>query len=141
MKTFLSLLNTLIFLFLSFIHFYWALGFTLWINFALPTNKNGIRVLNPSNFETIIVGIGLLFFAFLYFLKAINKNFNNKIIRFFYWFIPIIFLIRSIGDFKYVGFFKTVKGTEFANADATIFSPLCLYLAISGFIILYLSEK
>jgi Protein of unknown function (DUF3995) len=38
-------------------------------------------------------------------------------------------LARAIGEFKYVGFFKRVRGTRFARLDTLLYSPLCLMLA------------
>ncbi|WP_423856182.1 DUF3995 domain-containing protein [Acidithiobacillus ferrianus] len=40
-----------------------------------------------------------------------------------------------MGDFRLVGFFKTVTGTRFARLDSTVFSPLCLAMAIGIFVI------
>ena len=37
---------------------------------------------------------------------------------------------RAIGDFKYVGFFKRVRGSKFARMDTLVYSPLCLLLAL-----------
>ena len=39
-------------------------------------------------------------------------------------------LARAIGEFKYVGFFKRVRGSRFARLDTWIYSPLCLLLAL-----------
>jgi hypothetical protein len=39
-------------------------------------------------------------------------------------------LARAVGDFKYVGFSKRVRGTPFARLDTWIYSPLCLLLAL-----------
>jgi len=38
-------------------------------------------------------------------------------------------LARAIGEFKYVGFFKRVRGSRFATLDTFVYSPLCLLLA------------
>ena len=38
-------------------------------------------------------------------------------------------LARAIGEFKYVGFFKRVRGSRFATLDTFVFSPLCLLLS------------
>ncbi|KRE83053.1 hypothetical protein ASG89_13045 [Paenibacillus sp. Soil766] len=40
-------------------------------------------------------------------------------------------VLRAIGDFKYLGFFKKVKHTSFSYYDTRFYSPLCLFLAIS----------
>jgi hypothetical protein len=55
------------------------------------------------------------------------------------WIIPAIFLIRAIGDFKYVGFTKKVKSSTFAELDTKFFSPLCLVIAALGFAIEFLN--
>ena len=49
--------------------------------------------------------------------------------------VASIFLIRAIGDFNYVGFFKKVTTTEFAINDTKYFSPLCLFLGVVGLLI------
>ena len=36
---------------------------------------------------------------------------------------------RAVGEFKYVGFFKKVRGTRFARMDTILYSPLCLLLS------------
>ena len=38
-------------------------------------------------------------------------------------------LVRAIGDFGYVGFFKRKGGNPFARLDTRVYSPLCLLLA------------
>lgn len=35
-------------------------------------------------------------------------------------------LARAVGDFRLVGFFKKVKGSEFALMDTLLYSPLCV---------------
>ena len=39
-------------------------------------------------------------------------------------------LARAIGEFRLVGFFKTVKGSLFARMDTLFFSPLCVLLSL-----------
>lgn len=41
------------------------------------------------------------------------------------------FIVRAIGDFKYVGFFKKIYNSSFASLDTRYFSPLILVLGIS----------
>jgi hypothetical protein len=60
--------------------------------------------------------------------------------RIFYlgtWVISLLFLLRTIGDFRYVGFFKSVSDTDFAFWDTILFSPLCLLIAVAAFLISY----
>jgi hypothetical protein len=39
-------------------------------------------------------------------------------------------LLRAVGEFRYVGLFKRVRGTKFAVLDTYVYSPLCLLLAV-----------
>ncbi len=44
--------------------------------------------------------------------------------------LAAIFVLRAVGDFHYVGFFKRVRGSVFARRDTWVFSPLCVVLAV-----------
>jgi hypothetical protein len=41
-----------------------------------------------------------------------------------------LFILRAIGDFKYLGFFKKIKNTKFGQNDTKYFAPLCLIIGI-----------
>jgi DNA-binding LytR/AlgR family response regulator len=51
------------------------------------------------------------------------------------WAIGIIFLLRAIGDFKYFGFAKRIRHTDFALYDTKIYSPLAFAIATASFVI------
>ena len=133
----LSVLLGIILIALGIIHFNWAIGGKYGFSASLPTNQNGERVLNPKKIDSGIVGVGLTAFAFFYLLKSglIASNLPWWIMEYGGWVIPGIFLLRAIGDFKYVGFFKRVKRTEFGKLDTKFFSPLCLAMGITGLMI------
>jgi phosphoglycerol transferase MdoB-like AlkP superfamily enzyme len=126
MIQYIILFNSFIFITLAIIHFYWAFGGKIGIDEALPTTVNGVKLFNPGKFLTIVVGIVLLFFAYIV-LKIESSIFI----------LAILFAIRVVGDFHYVGFFKKIKSTPFAIYDTKYFSPLCLYLALSLTFIVY----
>jgi hypothetical protein len=134
-----SVILALIFFLLGSIHFYWLFGGKWGLSKALPTKKEGEKALNPPLFATLLVGFVLLFFSIHY--GAYIFDIFNFTPPWFYkinaWFIPIIFMLRAIGDFRYVGFFKKIKHTEFAQADSRLFSPLCLFIGISGLILVF----
>jgi hypothetical protein len=46
--------------------------------------------------------------------------------------VGIVFVLRAVGDFRLVGFFKRVRGTPFAIWDTRVFSPLSLALGLSS---------
>lgn len=130
----LSILLGIIFIGLGIIHFNWVIGGKFGFSESLPTKENGERVLNPKKMDSAIVGIGLTAFGIFYFLKSglVELNPPEWIMKYGSWIIPSIFLLRAIGEFKYVGFFKNVKKTDFAKWDTKLFSPLCLAIAIIG---------
>jgi hypothetical protein len=59
-------------------------------------------------------------------------------VRYGSWFIPVVFLLRAVGEFRYVGFFKKIKNTSFAKMDSQYYSPLCLAVGVLALIIKYL---
>lgn len=136
-KLLLSLILIIIFSGLSFAHFYWASGGQIGFSATLPTNEQGVQTLNPTTFDSVLVGMLLLVFGLIYLLSlvSIKAKLLVSIRNVGLWMIPIIFALRALGDFKYVGFFKQIKTTEFANMDTVFYSPLCLTVAIIGFLL------
>ena len=133
----LSILLSILLIGLGLIHFNWVVGGNFGFSESLPTKESGERVLNPKKIDSAIVGIGLTAFGFFYLLKSgvIEFIIPGWIMAYGSWIIPIIFLLRAIGEFKYVGFFKKIKKTEFGKLDTKFFSPLCLIIGIFGIII------
>jgi len=127
----------IIFMLLGILHFSWALGSSWGFNNALPTNEAGVKILNPRKLDCAFVGIGLSAFAFFYLHKAGVLTFYmpDWISNCLSWIIPSIFILRAIGDFKYVGFFKKIKQTDFGKLDTRFFSPLCLLIGLTGILI------
>lgn len=132
-----GLLNGSILIVLSGIHFYWALGGKAGIESTLPTDLEGKRVLNPKKMDSALVAVFLLIFALLFFCKAGILDFYlpHLIGRFGTSVISLIFLLRALGDFRYVGFSKKIKSTPFAELDTKYFSPLCLFIGINGILL------
>ena len=133
----LGILLFTIFLLLSLLHFSWAMGSIWGFEVTIPKKENGDWAMNPSKKDSFIVGLGLLLFAVFYLVKIqlLFIPIPEWAMSIASWLIPIIFLLRSVGDFKYVGFFKKITSTDFAKKDSKIYSPLCLILALIGFIV------
>ncbi|PKH52019.1 DUF3995 domain-containing protein [Tenacibaculum sp. Bg11-29] len=141
MVYFLGWIAFFILIFLSVIHFLWSAGVKWGYKAVLPTDEENNLKLKPSKIITIIVAFLLAFAAILYAVKAkiVTVHFvPNSIINTGLYIIGIVFFLRAIGDFKYVGFFKKTKGTLFAKNDTKYFSPLCLFLSIISVVILYM---
>ncbi len=127
-------INSLIFLGLGALHLYWANGGEKFANSVLPElPDNGKPVFTPTPTITALVGFGLLMVSFIgwYCVFAVPIH-KMGIINWYSLVLGIVFGIRAIGDFKYVGLTKKVKGTTFAENDTLYYTPLCIYLAITN---------
>jgi hypothetical protein len=147
----LASINAVILLTISLLHFYWMLGGKWGGAQALPTNPEGKQVLNPSAVACGIVAVALLIgsllfahFAGLSFLdfdwlpsKLKTHPSKLEILRGGLWAAAAVFLLRAMGDFKFVGFTKSVKNTSFGRLDTLYYSPLCLVLGTISLIILW----
>ncbi len=135
MNTF-PLLNTLILLAISGIHFFWAFGGRWGADAAIPTSRDGKKTLKPDIFATLVVAFGVLAMAVLHLEKVQTLGLPIPVWINVYGLkiIAAIFLIRAIGEFNYVGFFKKVRNTKFAHLDTKYYTPLCLVLSINAFI-------
>jgi len=87
--------------------------------------------------DSAIVGSFLIMFGLFYLLKSelVDFQIQNWLATFGGWTIPIIFILRAMGVFKYVGFFKKIKNTDFGKNDSKLFSPLCLAIGTVGVIV------
>lgn len=136
-------INSVIFILLSVLHFYWAFGGKLWYDDVLPTSSDGLQKMNPGTTAGLIIAFGLLFFATI---TAGNQGLFDRYIKRTYvrygtLSIAILFFLRAIGDFKFIGFFKTIKWTRFGINDTQIFSPLCLFIALLSVLIFIFSRN
>ncbi|POY39210.1 DUF3995 domain-containing protein [Solitalea longa] len=132
MTTIISIILFLIFLFLAGIHFYWGLGGRWAADAVIPTKGNNVKVFNPKFLECFIVGLGLLAVGLFILTGAGITRFNLSLTfsKYGLWTIAIIFFLRSVGEFKYVGFFKRIKNTKFGRNDTKYYSPLCLLIGV-----------
>ena len=138
MTTLLSIINALIFILLGAIHFYWGIGGKWGSIQALPQNlSNGTPLFLPSIVACFAVALGLWAMAIVTLNQVglMHLNLPNIFNQYCLYVIGSIFLLRAIGDFKYVGFFKSIKNTEFGRMDMQFYSPLCLYLGITSLLI------
>ncbi len=120
-------------------HFYWVFGGKVGLDKALPV-KDGKLLLKPGKPLTFLVGVVLIFFAYIaYALQFYDLTLYEN--RNFYLysgiFLSIIFILRAIGEFNVLGFSKKIKDTEFAKYDTKYFSPLCLLLGIVFAVLTY----
>ena len=128
---------------ISALHLYWAVGGP-WASVAVvptkpsgptPSDAGGLPVFSPGVLSTVAVAV-LLAVAALIALGAggsVALPVPNALVRIGIWVLAVVLLLRAIGDFRYVGFFKRVRGTRFAKLDTRFLSPLCLTLSALAF--------
>jgi len=123
-------MNAVVFLVLGGIHVFWVVGGTWGAQFAIPVTSTGNPVFQPRKAGTLLVACCLFAGAML------NLGFL-ALGQWAYFLIGLLFGLRIIGDFKYVGLGKKVKNTSFAQKDATVFIPICIYLSLSHFFLFF----
>lgn len=119
MAAFVAPVTAAIFALLGLLHFYWALGGAggSGKSAAIP-EIDGVPVFKPSKWATAAVGLVLLATAAIVLLQ----------VQLLLAGAAAVLILRAIGDFRLVGFFKRVRGSRFARMDTLFYSPLCLAL-------------
>ncbi len=127
----LALILMSIFMALSLLHFYWLFGGRVGIVVVIP-ELNGKPLFRPSALATVIVAIILGVFALIVGATAelFLLGLSHELLVWFSRAMALVLLLRAIGDFHYMGFFKRIRNTRFATMDTLIYSPLCLVLAV-----------
>lgn len=127
-----------VFAVLSGLHVYWALGGRRGADAVLPRKSSSAidPLFTPPLYLTLAVAIALASAgAIELFISGVLSP-PRAIAA---WPRPLAFvcaaafLLRAIGDVRYVGFFKRVRGTTFSRWDDRFFSPLCLFISVVTF--------
>ena len=131
MSNLLSIIVSAVFVVLGVWHFHMALNHTSGESGAVPSVA-GKPLFVPSKLMTVAVGVVLLLFAALVVATAgmLSIGLSPWLLVLLSYALALGLLARAVGEFKYVGFFKRVRGSRFATLDSYVFSPLCLLLAI-----------
>jgi len=113
------------------LHVYWALGGTWAKSATLPT-IGGRRTIHPSRFITFVVA-GLLVLGAATISGRAGLFATGSwapLFEFGAWLLFVAFLLRTIGNLRTFGFFKTVHGSTFSFWDTRLYTPLCAVLAV-----------
>jgi|SRR5690606_36707513 len=137
MEIILPAANAAIFFSIAALHLYWIIGGSEGMDATIPTDSNGRRKFRPGRGITFVVVLGLLLFGLwnLSFAGWLQIQLSPLLTRYGILFIGLIFLMRAIGDFRYIGFTKRQRQTRFARLDTSYYTPLCLMLAVSHFLL------
>lgn len=122
--------------FLSALHVYWAFGGRAGSEAVIP-HVDGHPVFKPTRTVTLVVALWLAGAAFVALVQgAIVAIPTSPVLpRIAAVAIGMIFLFRAAGEFRLVGFSKSVRGTTFATLDTWLFSPLCVLIG-AGFLLI-----
>ena len=125
----LSFALVVIFLLLALVHVYWALGGRIAWLAAIP-EVAGRPAFKPSALLTFAVAFALLLCALLLAGASglIALPLPGIVLKWLCLGLALLLLLRAIGDFRIVGFFKRVRGTAFARLDTFVYAPLCAVL-------------
>ncbi len=140
LKTAIAFPLIAVFLVLSVWHVYWVLGGRVGRDAAIP-EVDGKPVFQPSTVTTFLVAVALVLCALLVAATAglVSFPWSPTLLRWLTEALAVVLLLRAIGDFRLVGFFKRIRGTRFAHLDTVAYSPLSLLLAIGSSIVGFLS--
>jgi len=118
---------------LAALHVFWAFGGT-WGSGAAIAEIDGRPRFVPSRGATLAVATALAAAGVVVLVRVelIWATFPSWTSQCAVAPLATVFLLRSIGDFRLVGFFKSVRGTRFAVRDTWLYSPLCLLLGLGA---------
>jgi hypothetical protein len=121
-----------VFFSLSMLHVYWALGQRNPSTAVIPL-RAGQPLFTPTPAATLLIALALLVCALLVLgmLGILCFGLPDWPFRIGVWGVAAAFLLRAIGDFRYLGLFKTVRDTTFACNNSWFYSPLCIVIAIN----------
>jgi hypothetical protein len=99
---------------------------------ATVPHVNGRPLFVPSAAATAGVGVGLMLCALLVLGTAgiVALGAPAPLLTRLSVVLALVLFGRAVGDFRYVGFFKSVHGSRFAAMDTWCYSPLCLVLSV-----------
>ena len=112
-------------------HVVWAAGGRIGLAAAIP-QVDGRPMFVPGRVTTLVVALALFSLAALVVWREglIVLPLPFAIARVGVPLMALVFLARAIGNFRYVGWSKRVRGTSFARLDDLLYAPLCAVLAV-----------
>lgn len=124
---------------LALLHIYWAWGGRAGVQKVIPT-REGEPVIVPGPLASATVALLLGGLAGLSMVLSMPELLiEAKPFASYAGFVAgAVLVLRSVGDFRYVGFFKRVRGSTFATYDSRFYSPFCLVAGVSFFVLSWL---
>ena len=125
--------TALVFAALSALHLFWAVRGIGSGSAALP-QRGGTSLFVPGRLSTLVVAL-LLALAVVVVLQRVSLGpalLPAGLVPVASWTLTTVMILRAVGDFRYIGFFKRVRDTRFATLDTRFFSPIALMLGLGA---------
>jgi len=113
------------------LHLYWAFGGNAGQSISAP-ELSGRAVFHVPRYSNAIVALGLVVAALILAARsgALGSAVRIPATAVASRLLAIGFSLRALGEFHYLGFFKSIRGTPFAYYDTWFYSPLFVCLAV-----------
>ncbi len=114
------------------IHMYWALGGSIGAEALVPQTTKG-PLFRLTSAVTLLISLTFILAANLMLTRigVATARISPTGLHIACAALAALFLIRAVGDFRYVGFFKRVRHSRFARLDTRLYSPISLFLAVA----------
>jgi hypothetical protein len=127
---------------LAALHVYWAAGGRAG-GAAVPSRPGGPALFVPSTAGTLSVAAALALAAWI---VAVTGGLARPLgPRWLHtlgvWGLGLVLGARAIGDFRYVGLFKRVRGTPFAALDDRVYTPIVVALCLATLWLAYRNTR
>ncbi len=132
MINFLGFTTAALFSGIGLLHLYWALAGKRPSPAVIPTQQGQLSF-TPTPALTLLVAVALFVAAQIVLgtLGIGRLGLPAWLFKVGVWGLMVVFSGRAIGDFHWVGFFKTIRHTPFARNDSRFYTPLCVALALA----------
>ncbi|MDR1015251.1 MAG: DUF3995 domain-containing protein [Coriobacteriales bacterium] len=130
----IALLLSAAFIALAALHVAWGLGFTWGGDSLLPQQPDGTLLFKPGAVACFAAALMFALPALIYLMRVgiLVTGVPDWVPYVGVWGVAAVLLVRAVGEFRYAGLTKKIKGTSFARRDTRIYTPLCLVLAALG---------
>ncbi len=138
MMTYLSATGAALFTVIALMHYAWAATGRVPAA-VIPTRRDGSPLFQPRRIESAVVATVLLLAALLLLQRGgVGPMLVPKMLRALgSGLVSVVMLMRALGDFAYVGFFKRERSSLFGRMDTRYYSPLVLVLGVIAGLVSY----
>jgi len=116
---------------ITLLYLYWAVGGT-WLTDKASPIINGKPLIHMDKMRSLGAATGCLIIAAVP-VVSMRPLLRKSLLLL----MMAAFAYRAVGDFKYYGFFKSVKDSPFAIWDTRVYSPLSVLLAVLAAILVF----